>query len=189
VLKKIDKNLLILAAGLILGLGLGFLVLTGMQRGISSASTGTGTKRQNEAPIVGATAPDFQLKGMDGANFRLSSVAGQPVLINFWATWCGPCQAEMPLIEKAYQSHASDLVVLAINDDEPADVVREFIADNRLTFKVLLDPGEKAMLTYRVNGIPTSFFIDREGVIRSIRVGILDEGDLSQRLAQIGVSK
>ncbi len=189
-LKKIDKNFLILAAGLILGLGLGFLVLTGMQIGVTDRlSTNKPGGDQEAAPATGAKAPDFELKGMDGENVRLSSVLGQPVLINFWATWCGPCQAEMPLVQKTSLAHASDLVILAINDDEPEDVVRGFILDNRITFKILLDPGEKVMAAYRVNGLPTSFFIDREGVIRFVRIGILDEQFLGQSLKQIGVSK
>ncbi len=189
VLKKIDKNLLMLVAGLILGLGVGFLVLAGMQMGVSGGNELNAGKTVRTAPIIGAPAPGFELKGMDGASVSLSDVLGQPVLINFWASWCDPCRAEMPLIEKAHQAHLSDLVILAINDDEPEDVVRGFIRDNRLTFKILLDPGEKAMSTYRVTGIPTSFFIDREGVIRAIQVGVLAEGDIANHLSQIGVKK
>ena len=189
-LKKIDKNVLILAAGLVLGLSLGYLILSGMQIGVPGGEAGVASNQAtNTGPRTGSLSPDFELEGLDGKSVQLSSLAGLPVLLNFWASWCDPCKAEMPLLEKTYQAHPSDLVILAVNDDEPEEVVREYILENRLTFKILLDPGEKTKNAYRVTGLPTSFFIDRDGIIRYIQVGVLNDQVLGDHLGQIGVGK
>ncbi len=184
------KNIILLIVGIIIGLCVGYLILLGIKNGgVSTDQTGDIGTDQKFAPAVGAMAPDLELSGMDGNKVQLSSLVGVPIFINFWASWCGPCQAEMPLIEKAYLAHPADLIILGINDDEPEDVVGKYILDNHMMFKVLLDPGETAMQAYRVTGLPTSFFIDREGVIRHIQVGALDESSMAVRLSQIGVGK
>jgi thiol-disulfide isomerase/thioredoxin len=110
-------------------------------------------------------------------------------LINFWATWCGPCQMEMPLIQKYYRKYSPDLVVLAVNNDEPPGDVQAFIDQMKLTFPVLLDPGVQVENQYRIRAFPTSLFIDTEGLIRYEHIGILNEQQLVQYLKQIGVGE
>ena len=114
---------------------------------------------------------------------------GRPVLVNFWATWCGPCRLEMPTIQSRFNQYQSDLRFLAINFDEPADVVQSFINELELTFDVLLDPGGKVQRLYAVLGYPTTYIIDHEGVISVKHIGIMTEMQLDNYLAGVGVGE
>ncbi len=127
------------------------------------------------APQAGGnTAPDFQLKNLDGAAVTLSSQQGRPVLLNFWATWCGPCRAEMPFIQEIYQDakwQARGLLILAVNLRESEAAVRKFVADSGYTFTVLLDTGGQVGRLYNISAIPTTHIINKDGIIKNSRVG------------------
>jgi thiol-disulfide isomerase/thioredoxin len=130
------------------------------------------------------TAPDFNLADLDGNQVRLSDYVGRPVLINFWATWCGPCEIEMPIIEDAYQAHQSDgLAVLAVAVDDDPESVRGFFAERELTFLPLLDDGSVSS-TYQVFGLPTSYFVSADGRIVAVHMGLLTEDRIEEYLAQ-----
>jgi peroxiredoxin len=117
---------------------------------------------------------------------KLSDYRGQVVLLNTWATWCPPCRAEMPDLETYYQQHQEDgFVVLAVNSQESADIVAGFLEEQDFTFPVLLDPDGVVMRDYRVLGLPTSFFIDRDGVIRGIWSGQLSPARLKELIDPI----
>lgn len=186
------SNLSMIGAGLLIGVGLGLLLLAviGTQ---GSLFPGLFDNLSGDQPIavpeVNSPAPDFQLQSLNGEALRLSDFRGRPVMINFWATWCGPCQLEMPLIQKYYEMHSPDLVVLAVNNDEPRASVQEFVDKMKLTFPILLDPGARVEDQYRVRAFPTSLFINREGLIRYQHIGILNEQQLVQYLKQIGVGE
>jgi peroxiredoxin len=125
-------------------------------------------------PEVGNLAPDFQLDNLDGQSVSLSDFRGKPVLVNFWATWCPPCRSEMPLIQNIFADKkwvGKGLVVLAIDIGESQATVREFVKKYGLTFPVLLDSTQDVFFEYRARAIPTTFFIDRQGVIREIIIG------------------
>jgi peroxiredoxin len=132
------------------------------------------------APEVSAHAPDFTLQTLDGETVSLSDLRGQMVLINFWATWCGPCKLEMPIIQARYNDR--ELVVLAINFNENAERVQMFVDDLELTFPILLDPGGSIQELYRVRGYPTSYFVDADGVIRILHIGDMTEETIDQYL-------
>jgi cytochrome c biogenesis protein CcmG, thiol:disulfide interchange protein DsbE len=186
------SNLSMIGAGLLIGVGLGLLLLAviGMQGSLFPGLFNNLSVDQPIAvPEVNSPAPDFQLQNLSGEALRLSDFRGKPVLINFWATWCGPCQLEMPLIQKYYEKHSPDLVVLAVNNDEPRDAVQAFVDQMKLTFPILLDPGARVEDQYRVRAFPTSLFINREGLIRYQHIGILNEQQLVQYLKQIGVGE
>src|SRR3990172_9228091 len=101
------STLLILGGGLLIGLAIGLVVFVGLPSAQSAgAAAGGGTPAP--APIVGSPGPDFSLQNIAGQTVTLSALKGQPVLINFWATWCGPCRIEMPAIEAAYQQHKAE---------------------------------------------------------------------------------
>lgn len=186
------SNLSMIGAGLLIGVGLGLLILAvvGMQGNLLS---GLFNNLSDDVPItvpeVNSPAPDFQLQTLGRETVRLADMHGQPVLINFWATWCGPCQLEMPLIQKYYQKYSPELVVLAVNNDEPRGDVQAFVNQMKLTFPVLLDPGAIVENQYRIRAFPTSLFIDAEGLIRYQYIGILNEQQLVQYLKQIGVGE
>ena len=124
------------------------------------------------SPVAGRPAPDFTLQTVDGESVTLSHLRGQVVVLNFWATWCPPCRAEMPALQEVYDARrAEGLTVLAIDQNEPADLVSSFRDELGLTFPLLLDPGYFVSDRYRIGVLPTTFFVDRSGVIRDVVLG------------------
>jgi len=140
------------------------------------------------APIVGAQAPDFALLDLEGELVRLTDLRGQPILINFWATWCGPCRLEMPIMQQRFEEFGDQgLIVLAVNFDEPQSIVQAFNSEIGLTFPILLDPGAEVQRLYRMRGYPASFFVDQDGIIQAHHVGLMTEDQLDENLALIGI--
>src|SRR4051794_29649031 len=127
--------------------------------------------------FVGHVAPDFQLRDLNGHVVRLSSLRGHVVLLDFWATWCGPCRQEIPILEQLAQQFAQkNVLVLGINAEESEEVVRSFAAKNQLSYPVLLTSGDRNPLqAYDVRGLPTVALIDKEGIIAVYRVGVSGE--------------
>ena len=124
----------------------------------------------------GTEAPDFTLPTLDGEMVSLASYRGQPVLLNFWATWCPPCRAEMPAMQRVYETYRDDgFVVLAVNVRESEEPVRAFIEELGLTFPILMDEKGDVTNTYRVYGLPTTYFLDREGRVYRVQVGAMTE--------------
>jgi peroxiredoxin len=126
---------------------------------------------------VGQRAPDFTLKTLDGGMVTLSDLQGKPVLLNFWASWCPPCRAEMPDLVRVYEVRKADnLVVLAINltyQDTIPDA-QAFVKEFKMPFPVLLDAtGSVARDQYGLRGLPMSFFVDRHGVIVRRQIGAM----------------
>ena len=132
----------------------------------------TGCSTPTEVPEIGKLAPGFQLTDTDGQSVSLSGFKGEPVLLNFWATWCGPCRMEMPYIQEVYNRRSEHgVVVLSINIGESLTRVEEFMQDYNLSFPVLLDFEGNVAERYNVGGIPTTYFIDSEGIIRDMQIG------------------
>lgn len=151
---------------------------------ISTYTTGVA----RTAPKVDFQAPDFSLSALDGRPVSLSDWRGQVVLINFWATWCDPCRTEMPEIQAAYQAYRNrNFVVLPINVKEDEQAVAQFAEAFHLTMPVLLDHDGSTARRYRVRGLPTSFLVDPEGVIRAIKVGEMSRAYIDSQLAALGV--
>jgi len=185
---------ILLGAGLLIGLAAGLVVFYGIPawptggQPVSAAIPGGPAATPAPAPVVGAPAPDFTLNDLSGNQVTLSNFRGQVVLINFWATWCGPCLIEMPAIERRYAALKDQgFVVLAIDLDEPITEVSAFVHELGLTFPVLLDPGAAINDLYRVRGLPTSFVVDREGVIQQLHIGLMTEEQLDGYLAKVGL--
>jgi peroxiredoxin len=153
----------------------------------SPAGQPTSSARADVGPDVGKQAPDFTVKTLDGATLHLSDFRGSPAMINFWATWCPPCKVEMPDIEKSYQSHKGEgLVILGIDMAEDAATVSNFVRQqNHYSWTFILDPDSKASDAYNVDGIPASFFIDRDGVIRDYKLGAMSGAELESKLSKI----
>jgi cytochrome c biogenesis protein CcmG/thiol:disulfide interchange protein DsbE len=142
----------------------------------------------NIAAHVNFRAPEFTLAALDGKPVALTSLRGKVVLVNFWATWCPPCRIEMPEIQSAYQAHRDDLVVLAVNQAEDDDSVKRFVDEFHLTILVLLDRDQAIGRRFQVLALPTSFFIDREGVIRAVRTGQMDRAYIEAQLSALSAA-
>ncbi len=140
-----------------------------------------------QSPRVGELAPDFEFQNPDGQPTLLSDLRGKAVLINFWATWCPPCRYEMPYIQQVYDEWTGKgLVILAINVGENPSQVRKFMQDYGLSFPVLFDTKQIIAQKYNIRGIPTTFFIDKNGVIQEIRpYAFLSKADIEECLNKI----
>lgn len=185
------EDILVLGAGLIVGAGLGALIFFGIGNGrrLFGGKDIAAGKNLTASLALGSPAPDFELTNLAGESIRLSELKGTVVLINFWATWCGPCRLEMPAIQERYERFLPELAVLAVNFDEPVDDVQSFVDELSLTFDVLLDPGAKIQDLYRVRGYPTTFLVDKEGIIQVHHIGLMTEEQLDGYLAQLGVGR
>lgn len=147
----------------------------------SAATYGNASTR----PTVGTPAPEFAAVDVDGTRFRLSEYRGRPVWINFWATWCPPCRAEMPEINAVYQElQSKGLVLLAVSVGEDQQTVRDYLNKAGYAIPAVLDDGSIAG-QYALSGFPTHYFIDKDGIVRDIRVGGLSKQALQEHLARI----
>jgi thiol-disulfide isomerase/thioredoxin len=173
-----DKNLKVITVVLVSIVALSGVFLPGCM----GSGSGSG-----QGPEVGKTAPEFALKGLDGQEVSLSDLRGKPVLLNFWASWCGPCRLEMPFLQQIYEKWTGKgLVLLAVNLQEDSNKVEEFVKNGGYTFPILLSPGKEVPLAYNIRGIPATFFIDAEGVIRDIKIGAFSGvGEIESKLAKI----
>jgi thiol-disulfide isomerase/thioredoxin len=140
------------------------------------------------APVVAAPAPDFSLADLADQPVSLSGLRGRAVIVNFWATWCDPCRAELPLLDRIAADHADTLTVIGVEAGEPTADVRAFAAELKLSaLRILPDPSGRVRDLYLVRGLPTTFFVDAEGVVRRIKIGVLDSAELETILTQMGV--
>jgi peroxiredoxin len=150
------------------------------------ACTSTDTESGSSAPegiSTGNRARDFTLKSLDGEKVSLSDFRGDVVLINFWATWCGPCRAEIPDFEQVYGNHKDKgLVILGLNQQESPAVIEPFAEELGMTYPVLLDEQGQVMSEYRILGLPTSVLVDRDGVIQVRHTGTMTANQLESQL-------
>jgi cytochrome c biogenesis protein CcmG/thiol:disulfide interchange protein DsbE len=135
---------------------------------------------------IGSTAPAFTLTDLDGNPLRLSDLRGRPVIVNFWASWCGPCIAEFPALSRAAQSHQTEgLAVVGIVYRDQAAPARAFLQRMGAAWPAAMDPGGRVASQFGVIGPPETFFIDRSGVIAGRQIGELSPADLQSGLDQI----
>jgi cytochrome c biogenesis protein CcmG, thiol:disulfide interchange protein DsbE len=119
--------------------------------------------------VTGQAAPDFTVQTLDGEAVKLSDLKGQPVVLNFWASWCGPCRKEMPDLEAVYQKYKENgLQVIGVNVGDSKVAVSNFQSQVQTTFPLWLDLKEEAQQSYKILPIPATFFVDRNGTIRAI---------------------
>jgi len=145
-----------------------------------------GGKASGIAPKVGAAAPDFTLPSLGGKAVSLSSYKGKVVLLNFFATWCPPCRAEMPDLESSYKElKDKGLEIIAVDLQEDQNTVSGYVKSLGLSFTVLLDRGADVFGQYHVTGLPTSYFIDRDGVVREVSIGALNKKLIMQKLEKL----
>jgi len=133
-----------------------------------------GSSTSMEAPQIGFQAPGFNLSNSDGQELNFDDLRGSPIILNFWASWCRPCRAEMPDFQQSYQEYQdTDLLIIAINatNQDSLKDVAAFVNLHQLKFPIILDPTGGTSRDYQIYSLPTTFFIDREGIIQEIIVG------------------
>lgn len=139
-------------------------------------------------PFVSQQAPEFALNNLEGKQVKLGDYRGKVVLLNFWASWCLPCKEEMPLIQAAYEKYREHgLVVLGINmtDLDDRKAIDRFVQETGVTFPILLDESGSVSDDYRIISIPTSFFIDRTGMIQHFQMGAMSAKQLQEYLDEM----
>ena len=135
---------------------------------------------------IGAPAPDVTFDTLDGSKQALRASFGRPLIVNFFATWCVPCKAELPLIESRYVKLRSlGLTVLGVDEQETAKSVRAFTRAHGVTYPIVIDSTGSVFDVYAGHAIPTSLFIDRDGVLRAVHVGYLTGDILDGELTKI----
>ena len=155
------------------------LAVTLVACGGSDSSGLTGVNKGN-------LASDFTLEALDGTDVSLGDYRGSVVLINFWATWCTPCHAEIPDIEQAYRTREDDgFVVLGVSVEQSRASVEPFVEFVGMTYPVLLDEMGQVYKMYRVPGLPMSILLDQDGVIQVRHIGLMTGAQLEDYLAQV----
>ncbi len=156
----------------------------GQGEGLQEGSIGNEQEEVTEvAPRPGARAPGFSLQTLEGKELSLDDLSGQPVIINFWTTWCSFCAEEMPLLESLHTR--GEVAVLTVNVQDDTEQVERFIQEGGYTFPVLLDTEGEVFQAYRLSGFPATLALDEQGVIRFIRMGAFDEKGLEQLVQSV----
>jgi len=155
---------------------------------LSAAPSGATTNGGIPAPRAGFLAPDFSLADAEGSSITLSDLRGQGVLVNVWASWCTPCQAEMPAMQRVYEEYKDQgFTILAVNatNQDSQSAAQQFAAEKGLTFPILYDVDDSVSRSYNVTALPTSFFIAPDGTIREVIIG----GPMAEALLRVRVEQ
>ncbi len=186
--KKNSKRLLIAVLGMWLAILLGAVIIVLL---VLNGYISLGAPDLPGAPPLaklenGSLANDFALENLKGEQVRLSDLRGKVVVVDFWATWCIPCVEEMPYFQQ-FQSQYPGFVMLGIDQKESADQVSSFLEGKGIEYPILLDYNAKVAGSYKVFMLPTTFFIDPEGMIRFRHYGIMTPDQLAYYLRTLGV--
>ena len=134
---------------------------------------------------VGLPAPDFSLPTLDGGEFTLSELRGKPVVLNFWATWCIPCQRELPALQRAAEQYEDAVVFAGVDQGETVEAVQRYLDGLDVTFTIPMDDRGDVGNQYNIKGLPTTYFIDANGIIRSVWMGEMNAIVLAEQIAKI----
>jgi cytochrome c biogenesis protein CcmG/thiol:disulfide interchange protein DsbE len=170
------------------GLGVG-LILGGLILWIGSGLPKNAITEQNTLPKIGSQVPVFELINLEDKKKENKDFLGKPLIINFWASWCGPCKLEMPLLQTTAQKYKSDINLIAVNFEESKETATQFIYQNNIEVPVLLDQSGKTADSFGVHAFPVTFFIDKDGILQSIHIGQLDEKLMRTYLKTIGINE
>lgn len=178
---KRSNGLLVLAAGLLIGAGIGIIVLFWAPL--------IGKQQAQVPPAVGLEAADFSVETLSGEIIKMSELRGQPVVLNFWATWCPPCKEEMPLFDAYAKNFAGEVFFLAVDAQEEDAVVQSYVDQSGVSLAIGMDRDGNVADRYFVHSFPVTFFIDGDGIIRAQHIGQLNAKLLVKYLAEIGIEQ
>ncbi|MCU5404230.1 TlpA family protein disulfide reductase [Bacillus cereus] len=176
----VNKIITILIVGTIFWIGVNYY--NSVQKGGASA-----IQEKETLPEVGFKVPDIELKGFDGEAHSLNDAKGKPYVINFWASWCKPCEIEAPDLVHLYEKYKGEIEIFAVNAADSDTVSKATAFANRFGFKfpVLLDVNGETRMDYKVALMPTSFFVDRNGVIVDKVRGVLPSDQLENKFKKL----
>ncbi|RME90949.1 MAG: TlpA family protein disulfide reductase [Anaerolineae bacterium] len=176
--------LIVIGAGLLL---IGLAAALALPRQRDEVSPSASQEEISAVPVpVEYPAPDLSLTDLQGNPVTLADYRGQIVLVNLWATWCPPCRAEMPVLQSYYEAHQEEgFVIIAINDGDPEADVTTFAESYGLTFPVWLDPEYRAERSFQTMSLPSSFVIDRQGIVRLAWTGAISRGMLEKHVTPL----
>ena len=155
----------------------------------NNSDTAEGNSSENAESDNVEKAADFYAFDLNGNKVTLDEKIGKPVVVNFWATWCPPCKAELPHFEKLYKELGGEVEFMMVDmtdgERETVDDVKDFVKENGYTFPVYCDSDQNAAMTYSVYSIPVTLFIDKDGNLSDMRIGMLDEETLKSGIEKI----
>ena len=159
---------------------------------VPGANPGTSTTSAPAPAIRGVAAPDFELPNLDGTPLRKSDLQGKVLLVNFWATWCAPCEIEIPWFidfQKKYQDDGLEVIGISLDEEGP-EKVKKYVAEHKVNYKIVMGDEKTAEAFGGVIGLPTSFVVDREGKFYSMHRGLVGKDVVEEELLQLlGVPK
>jgi thiol-disulfide isomerase/thioredoxin len=161
-------------------LGLGWIAYSQEQEASLS-----GAEALVEAPVAGHLAPSFTLATTLSEEISLADYRGRPVVLNFWATWCPPCRAEMPEFQSASIKYNGQAAILGIDQGESPSIVADFGSSLGITYPLLVDQQNVVSRDYNVTALPTTVFIDGRGVVREVVTGIVSKAVLEDRIERL----
>jgi len=171
----------------VVGIGVLAFIVAGLLRP-GAASNTPSSSGATVGLQMGDVAPNFTLTTLDGKQVSLSQFRGKPVMLNFWYSTCPGCLAEIPGMQRFYaaqQAAGKDFVILGVNSVDDAQTAQQFAQQYGLTYSLALDDNQQVATLYHLTATPTSYFIDRQGIIRSVVVGPVDASTLQQDVAEI----
>jgi peroxiredoxin len=160
--------------------GIGWIAIS--QEPVTAIEPGSGL---TEAPIPGYLAPNFVLYTTLGEEVTMDDYLGRPVVLNFWATWCPPCRAEVPHFQEASVKYNGKATIVGIDQGEPSSVVTDFANSFALSYPLLLDQDNSVNRQYGVTALPTTVFVDAQGVVREVYTGIINGAVLQDRIENL----
>lgn len=162
------------------------LLLGGWWVWVNRVPAATLANQREAAPAVGHPAPQFTLNTLEGGVLSLDDLRGTPIVLNFWATWCGPCRNEMPALQAASERFGNRALILGVNQAEDAATVQAYTDELGITFPIPMDSEQRVSSDlYNVQGLPTTYFIDGDGTISKVWMGEMNSITLEEGIAEM----